>query len=86
MKYVMFKKIGETITHYIPIIFPNHLVHSDIAEAMISGPLVGYEVHSAGECLTDGVNCFGSSSTLGVKSDPQDAFRILMNDYGGCFE
>lgn len=31
MKYVMFKRCGE-VDHHVPIIFPETLVHADVAE------------------------------------------------------
>lgn len=43
MKYVMFKRVGP-----VPTLFSEDLVHSDVAEGMVNGPLKGYKVHSAG--------------------------------------
>lgn len=79
MKYVMFKR-GE---HYVPIIFPETLVHADVAEWMRLGP--GYQVHSAGFISPLSMKCHGRSESLGVESDPGDTVRIRMNDYGGGF-
>lgn len=86
MKYVMFKKVTGTLTIYHPVIFPNHLVHADIAQALtgyqVSPPLAGFTVDSAGEW--NGFECSGSSSTLGIDSKPERDTRIIaMNDYGG---
>lgn len=87
MKYVMFKKpFGQDTTHFVPIIFPNNLIHADVAKAMQKGPLKGYEVHSAGEISPLGMDCTGGSDTLGVKADPADTNRIQFNDYGMCYE
>lgn len=84
MKYVMFKKqFGDHLLQFVPVIFPNTLVHADVAEAMLPGPLVGYEIHSAGEWT--GLDACGRSSTLNLSHDPEDTTRIIMNDYGGAF-
>ena len=37
MKYVMFKRCGE----HVPIIFPETLVHADVAEWMLNGRRLG---------------------------------------------
>lgn len=90
MKYVMFKrKLGKGkdsgVVQFIPVIFPNQLVHADVAEALMEGgPLDGCTVHSAGEWT--GMAAVGGSETLKIKSDPADTRRILLNDYGMAFE
>ena len=86
MKYVMFKRVGP-VDHYVPILFPENLVHSDVAEGMINGPLAGYKVHSAGFLPSVGIHSsvYGGSETLGVQHDPEDSHRINLCDYGGCF-
>lgn len=87
MKYIMFKKdIGTKSTHYVPVIFPDFLVHADVAAAMKHEPqLRFYKVHSAGFLSPlDLVPC-GESESLGVKSDPEDRERIQYNDYGMSF-
>lgn len=86
MKYVMFKKTTDELTHYVPVIFPNHLVHADVAEDLRTGALSGYEVHSAGEFCAFSNSVSGESTTLNVQHDPEDGRRILFNDYGACFE
>ena len=87
MKYIMFKKpLGVDTTLYTPVIFPNALVHADVAKAMLEGPLEGHTVHSAGEISPLGMECTGGSDTLGVKADPADTNRIQFNDYGMCYE
>jgi hypothetical protein len=86
MKYIMFKRQFGSLTKYVPVIFPKEEIHSNIAEALLAGPLKGAVVHSAGEIdLALGV-ATGRSQTLGVQFDPTDGDRIAMCDYGGCFE
>lgn len=86
MKYVMLKVKCGDITHFYPVIFPNILVHADVARAMQAVIRMGAVVHSAGEFNCDDPLCYGKSETLGVKSDEKDDHRIMMCDYGGCIE
>lgn len=89
MKYVMFKRELPNLTHYVPVIFPNTGVHSDIAAAIISMPgMSEFKPVSAGEVtLGFEINCSGHSTTLELASDPEhDQYVIAMNDYGGAFE
>lgn len=93
MKYVMFeKKLSElTISH--PVIFPNHLVHSEVSEAILAMGVLGagpgkdgfgWKAVSAGEYDVMTGECSGKSETLGLKSRPEeDKYIIKMNDYGG---
>lgn len=79
MKYVMLKR-GDQL---IPVIFPDVLVHRDIAKAL-QGTLAlsRSQVVSAG--LVDGLLVLGTSGdskTLGVESRPEDARTILCHDY-----
>ncbi|WP_274644420.1 hypothetical protein [Pseudomonas serbica] len=86
MKYVMFikDKDGDFPIAY-PVLFPNNLVHQEVAEALIAGPLESFEVRSAGELTSvgKGLGVTGKSDTLGVKSHPDDEQIINMQDYGG---
>lgn len=88
MKYVMFRKALDSVTLFVPVIFPNALVHADVAEAMMAGPLKDHFVHSAGEVSLFGGRAAvsGESETLNRKCDPGDARRIMMSDYGGLIE
>lgn len=86
MKYVMFKKVRKELTVFIPVIFPELLVHKDVADALLSGPLADHEVHSAGVISPMSMEACGGSTTLGLQSDPHDTHRIVTCDYGGCFE
>lgn len=86
MKYIIFEKRMKTLTICHPIIFPNNLVHADIAQYLIIGPLNGFKPIRAGEVtFMNGIAvCFGKSETLGLSSDPvRDSHIINMNDYGG---
>lgn len=89
MKYVMFaKNMGDDLEHYVPIIFPNNLVHIMIADAMTASeaPLEGYMPVSAGEISPFDMKCFGYSSTLKMSADEERDSRICrMNDYGAGF-
>lgn len=82
MKYVMFEKRGTILTTFHPIIFPNHLVHDEIAAAMIAGPLAGFTVRSAGEWNAV-YGCSGWSTTLEKGPHDDDTVIIKTHDYGG---
>ena len=88
MKYIMFKREMTSVAHYVPILFSETLIHSDVAKAMIDGPLKDYKVHSGGFLSSVEIpsSVYGGSETLGVQHDPKDTHRINMSDYGGCFE
>lgn len=86
MKYVMFKKKGKLLTQFVPVIFPNHLVHKEVAIDLLANSLKGFKIHSAGDISPLGMEATGSSITLKLKADPKDTGRIRMNDYGGAFE
>lgn len=87
MKYVMFKKKieGQSSLIFVPVTFPNLLVHSMVAESLLDGPLMGYEVHSAGDVSPSG-QVGGTSTSLNVGSDPEDARRIRTCDYANFEE
>lgn len=92
MKYVMFElDTGDGLKRNIPIIFPNSLVHADVAEAikhMRVGtqrnwdcPFVEAKVVSAGELSIASSTTSGGSETLGVESRLEDSTIITMHDY-----
>ena len=92
MKYVMFAKdMEQDMTHYVPIMFPDMLVHAMVASEM-SRLLPGYEVVSAGHFNPAAISigtifCYGESETLGIPSDPMRDSRIIYyNNYGGSFQ
>lgn len=85
MKYIMFRvRIGDT-EKFLPIIFPDELVHSDIAETIKSLILSRYrwniDVSSAGSINIGATTCGGKSETLVSASDPSDAKIIQLYDY-----
>lgn len=86
MKYVVFKRQLRGLTVLHPVIFPNHLVHADVAEDLTKpgASLAGWKVDSAGSVsLFMEPMCNGLSETLGVRSKPErDSRLIRMNDYG----
>lgn len=90
MKYVMIRRGGQVL----PIIFPDFLVHSDIAEAVIGvlenmdgDKLLPREVVSAGDVSIPVAGCSGSSETLGVGSRYlTDDQLITFGHYQGYME
>ncbi len=82
MKYIMFVKPQKHLTLFIPIIFPNLLVHSDMRDILCKdSSFADCSVRSAGFLAMDG-QAHGESESLGVKSHPDDTDIIAMNDYG----
>lgn len=91
MKYVMMgvKILGGdaagTIIH-VPIIFPDTLVHKDVARA-VNSVLIRQFRHSvvtpvsAGKYDVYTQNCSGESETLGLKSSPEDSRTIQTYAY-----
>jgi hypothetical protein len=90
MKYVMIRRGGQVL----PIIFPEFLVHEDVANAIIGvlenmdGPnLQPREVVSAGDVTVPLASCDGSSQTLGIGSRyNQDERLITFGQYSGYME
>lgn len=89
MKYIVLKQIGKHFSREVPIIFPNELVHSVVAEAIMDalekeGHKTGFDVVSAGEFSSMDIqaDCNGKSTTLNVKSRGDvDSRMITMYDY-----
>jgi hypothetical protein len=84
-KYVMIEATFGTTKRLFPIIFPDSLVHLEVATVMkLCGPLDGHEprVVSAGNVdMLDLSNCSGKSTTLGLSSRSIDAHIIVNYDY-----
>jgi hypothetical protein len=88
-KYVMFKvPLSKDTEVLIPIIFPDKLVHADVAENLkqtvatsCSCKIEEVTVQSAGEINIDVLECYGKSTTLKVSSDPEDEKVIQMYPY-----
>jgi hypothetical protein len=86
MKYIMFSITIGSIQFKVPIIFPNNLVHSEIAQAMLPvfqrhfgecSPVV----ISAGDYDPIDSVCYGKSETLKVSASPDDGKIILTYAY-----
>jgi hypothetical protein len=84
MKYVMFEvSICEIGVRYLPIIFPDILVHRYVAGSMmpqLRAIFANVKVISAGEYDPATGKCYGKSETLGVASRP-----LLDNDIIAAF-
>lgn len=86
MKYIMFKREQDDLTKLIPIIFPNDLVHADVAKALQETVLKNHAIVSAGSISPLNLQAEGHSETLGVKSNSiVDSHVIKMNDYGAGY-
>jgi hypothetical protein len=81
VKYVILSKVEGSLLRKVPIIFPNALVHADVAGAVLKTLPEGYSVFSAGEITLDVLACSGKSDTLKVKSHIGDRQTIDMIDY-----
>lgn len=93
MKYVMIEipAHGEMPARRVPVIFPDLLVHADVAHAMelvVKSTLMPKtrlkpKTTSAGECRLDNVLCHGESESLGGLQSRErlDARVIEMYDY-----
>lgn len=82
MKYVMFAIQVAGVTQNVPVVFPNSLVHADVAKALLAGPLKGYTPVSAGEGLISSEALHGKSTTLGlVARESLDTVILNTNDY-----
>lgn len=80
MKYIMLSTEFTGVTKLVPIIFPDFLVHSMVADAI--KPLIsGSVVVSAGDIQMGVYNCSGASETLGVESKESDLGVIDTYDY-----
>lgn len=78
MKYIMYR-VGDK--HY-PIIFPEALVHAQVADRM--NTLLQFqkaELVSAGEINVVAISTTGESTSLDVKADEKDRMRVNCMDY-----
>jgi hypothetical protein len=91
MKYIVLEADLASCPQKIPIIFPNFLVHADVAIAF-ANLLRKYDrkvksrngrvtVVSAGEISMHDVQCSGKSETTKANADPNDAYMIEFYDY-----
>lgn len=84
MKYIVLShRIGDVIQE-IPIIFPENLVHSIVADAMNAAlSHHGFKkvvCDRAGDCIVTECVTGGRSSTLGLEGDKEDHTLIELND------
>lgn len=89
MKYIMLKIVqgkGPTISRLVPFIFPDFLVHADIAHYMTFHLT---REHKASECTAvsagfidlDAEKTHGESETLKIKAHEDDAATINAYSY-----
>lgn len=85
MKYIMFvRDMGNGMRVAYPIIFPDMLVHADVAKMMHRGDLRDAVIDSAGFISPMGMLCHGRSESLNLDSQSKrDTDIIRMCDYGG---
>lgn len=85
MKYIMFvRDMGHGMKVAYPIIFPNMLVHADVAKFVHRGDLRDAILDSAGFIEQGIAKCYGRSESLNLDSKPKrDTDIIRMCDYGG---
>lgn len=88
MKYIILRLEGK-IPREVPVIFPNLLVHADVASAITtmiqadtdtSTSITDIRVVSAGFCDT-AVGCYGRSESLNITSRDIDDAVINTVDY-----
>ncbi|HAF2130143.1 TPA: hypothetical protein G9F27_004414 [Salmonella enterica] len=86
MKYIILRLEGK-IPREVPVIFPNLLVHADVASAITNmiqadtdTSITGIRVVSAGFCDT-AVGCHGRSESLNITSRDIDDAVINTVDY-----
>lgn len=96
MKYIVLQvSMFSDMTVEIPIVFPENLVHSVVAEGFIGvlqkhypekviRPIAAGFVTST---VFGGQHCYGESETLKMSSRGGEDDRLLMMaDYGGCIK
>lgn len=86
MKYIMLKvSLQDGLTKLVPIIFPDFMVHEDVAEVikvcLAMQHKMESEVYSAGEITFEEPHCSGKSETLKVDASDADSAIIAMYDY-----
>ena len=85
MKYIMIESIIGGGTKYTPIIFPDDLIHSCVAEHAVTMLIKEHGwtavVRSAGFITGDFKACFGNSETLKIGHHADDADIIHSYNY-----
>jgi hypothetical protein len=78
----MLKRPVVGMMQFVPVIFSDLIIHAEMVESLLAGPLKGFTVHSAGFISPMLKQCYGRSESLGVASDEeQDTKRIQYADY-----
>jgi len=78
MKYIVLGKTDTAVTHEVPIIFPNFMVHSLVADAMLAYPnMQDYKVVAAGDIHPSLLTCSGDSESLGVASRGREDEQLI---------
>ncbi len=94
MKYVVVEvEIKNDMVLEVPVIFPNHLIHKDMADALIEVLRKGFpkaliQPVSAGDINSAEINanCYGNSTSLHLSArEGEDKILIQANDYGAGF-
>lgn len=85
MKYIVLQSKTNGITRELPIIFPDLMVHANVAQALLALPeMKGFKAVSAGalSCMDLRPKCHGDSFSLKLKSREEvDNALIYMMDY-----
>ncbi len=86
-KYIMLRHETEKVTIDYPIIFPNQLIHSDVAEMMSRIPINGQRVRmgkvSAGFLNFMASGTYGHSESMNLESRAADRAIINLMPYAG---
>lgn len=83
------KKADENLVQFFPIIFPNDLIHKDIADSITEFLKKEYDIElkpiSAGEIYINCNSVGGNSTTLDLYANPNDNDVINGIDYHRFF-
>ena len=81
-KYIMFH-VENGLARFIPVIFPDLLAHSQVAEHMLRAMPKGGTWRSAGSVLftKNGIICSGRSESMNLESHKDDSDIIAMYNY-----
>lgn len=73
--------MGENLVREVPIMYPDFLVHEDVANAIKAVPgMENSTVVSAGSADLGVMSCSGRSTTLNLESRGRDD-EVLINSY-----
>ncbi len=82
MKYIMIEVDAGGTKSISPVIFPEWMVHSEVATAMLRALKVPSRIVSAGFCAPEDNfwTCWGKSESLKLDTHPDDSIIINMGD------